>query len=134
MSTTETQFLQEVAESEYEHGWTTDIPYDTAPPGLNEDTIRFISAKKEEPEWLLEWRLRAFRHFLTLMEDESKYPRWAHLKYVEPNLQSIRDRKSTRLNSSHVAISYAVFCLKKKIHKTTTGTDFASGDVLTMFT
>ena len=89
MSTTETQFLQEVAESEYEHGWTTDIPYDTAPPGLNEDTIRFISAKKEEPEWLLEWRLRAFRHFLTLMEDESKYPRWAHLKYIEPNLQSI---------------------------------------------
>src|SRR5690625_2469551 len=89
MSTTETQILQEVAESEYEHGWTTDIPYDTAPPGLNEDTIRFISAKKEEPEWLLEWRLRAFRHFLTLMEDESKYPRWAHHKYVKPNLQSI---------------------------------------------
>ncbi len=89
MSTTETQYLQGVAEREYEHGWVTDIESEVAPPGLNEDVIRFISERKEEPEWLLEWRLKAYRHFLTLLEDEDKYPRWAHLKYVEPNLQSI---------------------------------------------
>ncbi|MFW5955486.1 MAG: Fe-S cluster assembly protein SufB [Rhodothermales bacterium] len=89
MSTPETQYLHDVAESEYEHGWTTEIESEVAPPGLNEEVIRFISERKEEPEWLLEWRLKAYRHFLTLMEDESKYPRWAHLKYIEPNLHNI---------------------------------------------
>jgi Fe-S cluster assembly protein SufB len=89
MSTTDTQYLHDVAASEYEHGWATDIETERAPNGLNEDVIRFISERKEEPEWLLEWRLKAYRHFQTLLEDESKYPRWAHLKYVEPNLQSI---------------------------------------------
>ena len=84
MSTTETQYLQGVAEREYEHGWVTDIESEVAPPGLNEDVIRFISERKEEPEWLLEWRLKAYRHFLTLLEDEDKYPRSDPLKYVVP--------------------------------------------------
>lgn len=57
----------------YEWGWTTDIESDTVPPGLNEDTIRFISAKKEEPQWLTEWRLRAYRRWLTMKE-----PGWAY--------------------------------------------------------
>ncbi len=60
----------------YKYGFVTDIESDTAPVGLTEDTIRFISAKKQEPEWLLDWRLKAFRHWLTLTE-----PDWAHLRY-----------------------------------------------------
>jgi Fe-S cluster assembly protein SufB len=89
MSTTQTEYLQDVADADYEHGWTTDIDADTADPGLTEDTVRMISAKKEEPEWLLEWRLKAFRYFKKIMTDSSKYPEWAHLKYVQPNLQEM---------------------------------------------
>ncbi|MCO4763213.1 MAG: Fe-S cluster assembly protein SufB [Myxococcales bacterium] len=68
----------------YDAGFVTDISTDTAPPGLREDTVRFISAKKNEPEWLLEYRLRAYRHFLTLAE-----PDWAHLNYDPIDLQDI---------------------------------------------
>jgi Fe-S cluster assembly protein SufB len=67
----------------YEWGWSTDIESDTVPPGLNEDTIRFISAKKEEPEWLLQWRLRAYRRWLTMKE-----PTWAY-PYDPINYQAI---------------------------------------------
>jgi len=89
MSTSETEYLQGVAEQDYEHGWYTDIEAEKAPKGLNEDVVRMISEKKNEPEWLLEWRLKAFRYFKTLMEDDSKYPRWAHLDYEEPDLQDL---------------------------------------------
>jgi len=63
-------------ENEYKHGFFSDIDSDRAPKGLNEEIVRFISAKKKEPEWLLEYRLKAFRHWQTLVE-----PTWAHLKY-----------------------------------------------------
>lgn len=68
----------------YRYGFTTDIEADQAPPGLNEDIIRFISAKKEEPDWLLEWRLKAYRHWLT-MED----PLWAKVKHPPIDYQEI---------------------------------------------
>jgi len=84
-----TKYLQEVADSEYQYGWVTPIEADTAPKGLNEDTVRFISSKKGEPDWLLEWRLKAFRHFQTLVEDRDKYPRWAHIKYQDIDFQDI---------------------------------------------
>ncbi len=51
---------------EYQYGFTTDIEADTLPPGLSEDTVRFISAKKQEPQWLLDWRLKAFRRWQTM--------------------------------------------------------------------
>ena len=86
---TDTQYLHEVAESDYEHGWVTEIEADTIPKGLNEGVIRLISAKKEEPAWMLEWRLRAFRHWQTLVADTAKYPRWAHLSYPDFDFQSI---------------------------------------------
>ena len=86
---TDTQYLHDVADSDYEHGWVTDIEADTIPKGLNEDVIRLISAKKEEPAWMLEWRLRAFRHWLTLAADTDKYPRWAHLDYPDIDYQDI---------------------------------------------
>ncbi|MFQ5570941.1 MAG: Fe-S cluster assembly protein SufB [Rhodothermales bacterium] len=85
----DTQYLHDVADSDYKYGWVTDIEADTVPKGLNEDTVRLISAKKSEPEWLLEWRLRAFRHWQTLAEDKDKYPRWAHLKYPDIDFQNI---------------------------------------------
>ena len=60
------QILEELTSSDYKYGFETKLENDSAPKGLNEDIIRFISAKKNEPEWLLEWRLKAFRHWLTL--------------------------------------------------------------------
>ena len=73
-----------VTSQEYKYGFVTDIEADSAPPGLNEDTIRFISAKKGEPQWLLDFRLKAYRHWLTLPE-----PDWANVTYPRPNFQSI---------------------------------------------
>ncbi len=86
---TDTQYLHEVAESDYEHGWVTEIEADTIPKGLSEAVVRLISAKKQEPAWMLEWRLRAFRHWQTLEKDTDKYPRWAHLTYPDFDYQSI---------------------------------------------
>ena len=72
--------VQEV--EKYKYGFVTDIDTDTAPKGLNEDIIRFISAKKREPEWLLAWRLKAYRHWLTMPE-----PRWAKVDFPEIDYQ-----------------------------------------------
>jgi len=76
--------LETLARDKYKYGFVTDIEADTAPKGLNEDTIRFISAKKQEPDWLLEWRLRAFRHWLSLEEQE---PRWSKVRYPKIDYQ-----------------------------------------------
>ncbi len=76
--------LDEVTQSEYKFGFFTDIDTEVAPKGLTEDTIRFISAKKEEPEWMLEFRLKAFRHWLTLEQ-----PEWAHVEFPKINYQDI---------------------------------------------
>src|SRR5580704_8473141 len=70
------QSAKALAEQKYKYGFVTDIESDTAPKGLSEDTVRFISAKKDEPSWLLEWRLKAYRHWLTMKE-----PNWAHIKH-----------------------------------------------------
>jgi len=78
------QILEEFASKEYEHGWTVDIEADSAPPGLNEDIVRFISAKKEEPEWLLEWRLKAYRNWRKMVE-----PEWANIHYPKPEFEDI---------------------------------------------
>jgi Fe-S cluster assembly protein SufB len=69
-----------LAQSEYKYGFVTDIEEETAPRGLTEDTIRWISAKKNEPEFMLEWRLRAFKHFMTLVENHQE-PKWANVHY-----------------------------------------------------
>jgi Fe-S cluster assembly protein SufB len=81
---TNTENVNDFVNDEYEHGFVTDIESDTVAPGLNEETIAFISRKKEEPEWLLEWRLKAYRHWLT-MED----PTWAHLDIDPIDYQAI---------------------------------------------
>lgn len=76
--------LDEVTNSEYKYGFVTDIEMDTAPKGLNEDIVRFISAKKKEPEFMLEWRLKAFRHWLKMEE-----PNWQNVSYPKINYQDI---------------------------------------------
>lgn len=78
------RILDEVTSGEYKYGFYTDIETETAPVGLDEDTIRFISAKKNEPEWLLEFRLKAYRHWLTIEE-----PDWALLNHPPINYQDI---------------------------------------------
>ncbi len=76
--------LQNIVERKYEHGFVTDIDADTVPPGLDEDVIRLISAKKNEPEFMLEWRLKAYRHWLGMAE-----PHWAHSNYPPIDYQAI---------------------------------------------
>jgi len=81
----ENDILQEHISSDYKYGFVTDIESDNAPMGLNEDIVRFISKKKNEPEWMLEWRLKAYRHWLTLEEPHH----WAHVKFPKINYQDI---------------------------------------------
>ena len=76
--------LEKLAEQEYKYGFFTNVEQEIAPKGLNEDTIRLISHKKEEPEWLLEWRLEAYKHWLTMKE-----PRWANVKFAPIDYQNI---------------------------------------------
>ena len=76
-----TQTIETFANQEYKWGFVTDIAADTIPRGLSEDVVRLISAKKEEPEWLLEWRLKAYRHWLTLKE-----PTWANVSLPQDRL------------------------------------------------
>src|ERR1700676_2996676 len=83
--TTATSTIQELANREYQHGFVTDIETETVPCGLNEDIIRIISAKKNEPKFMLEWRLKAYRHWLTMEE-----PRWwPNIRYAPVNYQDI---------------------------------------------
>ena len=78
------EILEEHISSDYKYGFVTDIESDSAPIGLNEDIIRFISHKKNEPEWMLEFRLKAYRYWLTLEE-----PKWAHVTYKKPDFNNI---------------------------------------------
>jgi Fe-S cluster assembly protein SufB len=80
---TDTDLRQRI-DSEYRWGFVTDIEQDTVPAGLNEDVIRLISAKKQEPEFMLEWRLKAYRHWLTMTE-----PRWSSVRYPAIDFQAI---------------------------------------------
>ncbi len=78
------KILDEVTSSEYKWGFVSDFESDNAPKGLSEDIVRFISKKKNEPEWLLEWRLKAFRHWLTMTE-----PVWPNVTYPKIDFQDI---------------------------------------------
>ncbi len=75
--------IHEIAQQDYKYGFVTDIESDVAPPGLSEDIIRFISAKKNEPEWMLDWRLKSYRHWLTMKE-----PTWANVSYPPIDYQA----------------------------------------------
>jgi len=83
-----TDAIRELAQQEYKWGFVTNIGEDRAPKGLNEDIIRFISAKKNEPEYMLEWRLKAYRHWETLEKAQAE-PKWANIHYPPINYQDI---------------------------------------------
>jgi Fe-S cluster assembly protein SufB len=78
------QEMEQLVRREYKQGFVTDIETETVPPGLNEDTIRFISAKKDEPQWMLDWRLAAFEQWKTM-----EHPEWAHVEFPEVDFQAI---------------------------------------------
>ena len=80
----ETSTIDKMVEQKYQHGFVTDIESDTLPPGLSEDVIRAISARKKEPEWLLDWRLKAYTHWLKMEQ-----PDWAHLNIDPIDFQAI---------------------------------------------
>ncbi len=86
--------LHEITQSDYKYGFSTDIETEVIPVGLNEDVIRLISAKKKEPEWLLDFRLKAYRHWLTM-----QMPTWAHLKIPEIDYQKISYFAAPRKNA-----------------------------------
>jgi Fe-S cluster assembly protein SufB len=75
--------IHEIAQQDYKYGFVTDIESDVAPPGLSEEIIRFISLKKNEPEWMLDWRLKSYRHWLTMKE-----PTWANVSYPPIDYQA----------------------------------------------
>jgi Fe-S cluster assembly protein SufB len=81
---TETERLEKLAEEEYKYGFYTDIETEELPPGLNDDVIKLISTKKNEPDWMLEWRLKAYHHWQKMVE-----PRWAFVTYPKINYQDI---------------------------------------------
>ena len=78
------EFVKQIADRKYEFGFTTDVQTDIIDKGLNEQVVRLISQKKGEPEWLLDFRLRAFRHWLTLEQ-----PTWGHVHVPEIDYQAI---------------------------------------------
>jgi len=80
----QTKIIEDFANREYEHGFVTDVEQDTFPPGLSEDVVRAISAKKNEPEWMTEWRLKAYRKWLEMEE-----PDWAKVEYQSIDYQTI---------------------------------------------
>ena len=84
VSETTADVLKQLEDRKYKNGFVTEIEQDTIAPGLDEDVIRFISARKDEPDWLLEWRLKAYRHWLTMTE-----PDWANISYPPINYQKI---------------------------------------------
>ncbi len=92
------QVLDEITSKEYEHGWTVNLEADEAPKGLTEDTVRFISAKKNEPSWLLDWRLEAYRKWIRLRE-----PEWANIHHPPIDYQEIiyysAPKQKAKLNS-----------------------------------
>ncbi len=98
MSTTELTTIEELANKEYKYGFVTDIEAESLPPGLDEETIKKLSAIKHEPEWMLEWRLKAYRHWLTMKE-----PHWSNVKYEPVDYQAISyysaPKKKPKLNS-----------------------------------
>src|SRR6186713_2590168 len=103
MENTSNDIIEQIAEKEYEYGLVTDIEMDIAPPGLDEDIIRFISKKKNEPEWMLEWRLKVYNAFL-----KDKLQNWQNFALPPMDFQGLsyypapkNKKKYNRLDEVH---------------------------------
>ncbi|HEX9443206.1 MAG TPA: Fe-S cluster assembly protein SufB, partial [Candidatus Binatia bacterium] len=90
--------VEALADREYKYGFISDIESEAIPPGLSEDIIRIISAKKNEPEWMLEWRLKAYRHWAKLAKSDAE-PKWANIHYPPIDYQSIIYYSAPKSNS-----------------------------------
>src|SRR5215831_16181145 len=88
--------IRDFASQEYKYGFITEIEADAAPPGLNEDIVRLISAKKQEPEFMLQWRLKAYRYWAKLEKSQAE-PKWAMVHYPPIDYQSIRYYSAPKL-------------------------------------
>jgi len=86
---TETNRIETLATKEYKYGFETSVEYDEVPKGLNEEIIRMIWEKKNEPDWMLEWRLKAYRHWAKMKKEDAE-PRWANIKYGPIDYQNSR--------------------------------------------
>ncbi len=95
--------VKDVAAQDYKYGWVTDIEQESAPPGLTEETVRWISAKKNEPEFMLEWRMKAFHHFMKLLERE-QLPTWANVHYPPIDFQAISYYAAPRETPSYESL------------------------------
>lgn len=91
--------IQEMIDKPYQYGFVSDIESDQLPRGLNEDIVRAISAKKNEPQWLLDWRLKAYRHWVTLTE-----PEWANVTYEKPNFNDIIYYSAPKVKKSKASL------------------------------
>ena len=98
MESDSNKLLDEVTQGEYKYGFVTEIDTEFAAIGLSEDTIRYISQKKNEPEFMLEFRLKAYRHWLTM-----KQPEWAHLTIDPIDFQSMRSTLNLSPHSTSLA-------------------------------
>ncbi|MDP2188628.1 MAG: Fe-S cluster assembly protein SufB [Sphingobacteriaceae bacterium] len=98
MSTSEQDILEQITGDDYKYGFVSNIEQDIIPKGLTEETVRFISAKKNEPQWLLDWRLKAYRHWLTMTS-----PEWQNVKFPPIDYQDISyyasPKEGSKLNS-----------------------------------
>ena len=81
--------LEKLAEQDYKYGFVTDIKEDRADPGLTEDVVRLISKKKNEPQWLLDYRLKAFKRFREMLEEDGAAPEWAKVSFPKINYDEI---------------------------------------------
>jgi len=84
----ENSSIEKLVDRDYEYGFETNIETEYVPKGLNEETVRLISSKKNEPDWLLQWRLKAYRRFLEMIKEET-LPKWAKLTYPEIDFQDM---------------------------------------------
>ena len=118
---TATEPVEELAKQEYKYGFVTDVETDSIPVGLSEDVVRLISAKKEEPDWLLEWRLNAFRVWTTMAE-----PNWHNVEYTPIDYQAISyyaaPKKKTTLQrldeaGGVPAIDHPVIATDRDVHQ-----------------
>ncbi|MFO1129331.1 MAG: Fe-S cluster assembly protein SufB [Rhodospirillales bacterium] len=141
--TANTEQLHKIVNEKYKHGFVTDIEMETAPKGLNEDIIRFISAKKNEPQWLLQWRLKAFRHWLSMPEPDwanvsfppidyqdayyyaapKNTPKLKSLDEVDPELRRTYERLGVPLNEQKIFAGVAVDAVFDSVSVATTFKD-----------
>src|SRR6185503_9570783 len=105
---TATNATEELVNREYKYGFVTEIETDTVPRGLNKEIVRLISAKKNEPSFMLDWRLKAYRHWEKLEKSEAE-PKWANVHYPPIDYQDLIYYSAPKTNSQLWALSFVPF-------------------------